>query len=333
MIYKKMKNKFKITIFSLSLMFSLSFANNAHAFISWPDLVGFTYKQGLEEVMKMIHGVILGALKQAAVQTINDTVNNLVAGTTASGSMFITDWEEYLYRGPLRENQLYMNDFFTLATRGQASGMNYRSNCGKDYANYLIDNAGGGNRYAAEFPSMNLQEYVCDASDMFENATWMAFDAFTSNTLNDPLGFALTAEGVKQADLERRQKEAEDRALAYQGYKAQTQGGMVVTPGSTIKDVVANAKDVPNKVIASAENIPEVISSVVTGIVTNTIQQGIGNARGNIQREVDNKICDFSKGIRNNLDIIGPEGNFSSPSYSSGLSSSSQYRGMNCNIR
>ncbi|MCD6149390.1 hypothetical protein J7J13_01215 [bacterium] len=333
-----MKTKFKITIFSLMLGISVfSFAGNASAYVTWPDITAMSYKEVLEKITGMIHGIIMGALKQAAVQTINDSVNNLISGTTMAGSMFISDWDNYLRMGPQRENALYMNDFFTMTTRGRASGLNYRSNCGRDfarsdYSSYLTDRA---QKYtiAIEMPTVDLQEYVCDAANMFEDETWGAFDAFTGKAINNPLGYTLTAQGVQQADEARRKKEAEIRAIAYQGFKPQTKGDMVVTPGSTIKDVVSNVKDLPNKALAAAKDMPEVITSIVTSILTKTIQQGIGNARGNIQREIDGKICNFSKGINGKLNGFSPEGRFDMPSFSRGSSSSSQYRGMNCNIR
>jgi len=290
----------------------------------------------MDEIQKMIHGVIIEAGRQATMQIADDTMNNLIAGTTASGSMFISDWDNYLRMGPRRENALYMNDFFTMTTRGRASGLNYRSNCGRDfarsdYSSYLTERA---RKYTidVELPTVDLQEYVCDAADMFEDETWMAFDVATSG-INLSIPYTLTAQEVQQADLEKRKKEAEVKAGAYQGYKPQTKGDMVVTPGSTIKDMVSNVKDIPNKSLAATDDIPGIVAGIVTGIITKTIQQGIGNARGNIQREVDGKICNFSKGISGKLDGASPEESFDMPSFSSGSSSSSQYRGMNCNIR
>jgi len=429
-----MDKKIKVLFFSF-LIVSFGFFNVSCAKAdTWGANFGAEgMGQMMDMIQEMIHGVIMGALKQAAVQTINDSVNNLISGTTTAGSMFISDWEGYLQIGPQRENALYMNDFFTMTTRGRASGLNYKkaaceypenpfccvpennphgncfvppkggcslssqsvlhdmpcskiSECGenpkccvpvnnahgncfaptvtngtevcppqsvyKDNPCSKISKCGGGefdnysenySQYltelaekattSMEIPQVDLEEYTCNAFNMFEDETWKAFDAFTGKTVNNPIGYTLIAQEVQQADLERRKKEAETKAIAYQGYKPQTKGDMVVTPGSTIKDVVSNVKDIPNKTLAAAKDMPEVITSIVTSILTKTIQQGIGNARGNIQREIDGKICNFSKGISGKLDGFSPEGSFDMPSFSRGSSSSSQYRGMNCNIR
>ena len=334
---KLIRKKIGILLFAfLIILWSFFGASTAKADAWGTNFEAMGMGKMIDKIQKMIHGVIMGAFKQAAVRTINNSVNNLIAGTTTSGSMFINDWNSYLRLGPRRENALYMNDFFTVTTRGRASGLNYRSNCGQDfgrsnYADYLIENARR-RTIAVEIPQVDLQEYVCDAADMFENETWMAFDVF-NDKVNNPIAYRLTAQEVQQADETRRREEAKIKAIAYQGYKPQTKGDMVVTPGSTIKDVVSSVKDLPNKMVATAENLPEVITSVVTGIITKTIQQGIGNAQGNIQREIDGKVCDFSRGVYGKLNGLSPEKRFDMPSFSSGSSSSRPYRGMNCRIR
>lgn len=311
-----MRSRFKIIVFSFTLVtFSFSFAGNAHAYMAWPDLMAMSYKEALEKITKMINDFMLGGEKLMAAMQIDDNVNTLVSGGSSSGSMFINDWEDYLYLEPRKESAVFMNDFFTDVTRGRSSGLNYSSVCGGSfsrgsYSDYLVQRAKK-RTIDIEMPQMDLQEYVCDAVDMFEDETWRAFFAFADpNKINNPLGFGLISQQVYSADRERRQDEAAKKAISYHGYKPQTSRGRVTTPGSTIEAMVADAKDVPNKIVAGAGSIPEVILSIVMRYANETIQQGIGNAQSNIQREMGNRDSNYSRGMSSNLEGQSPEKSF-----------------------
>lgn len=311
-----MDKKIKVLFFSfLTVAFSFFSASSARADTWGANFGAEGMGQMMDEIQKMIHEFIVGAMQQMAAMKIDSNINNLVSGDSSSGSMFINDWNDYLRIAPQRESALFMNDFFTVTTRGRSSGLNYSSVCGRsfgrgNYSDYLVRQAKK-RTTDIEMPQMDIQEYVCDAINMFENENWRAFNAFIDpNKVNNPIGFTLASQQTYLADREKRQKEAEIKAMAYQGYKPQTSGGRVTTPGSTIGAMVADAKDVSNKIVASADSIPQVIMSVVMGIVTETFQQGLGSAQSNIQREVGNRDSNYSQGMTSSLAGQSPEESF-----------------------
>ncbi len=277
-------------------------------------------KQTMELIAQQIHGAIMGALKQAAVQTINSTVSNLVSGGGGSGgAMFITDWDDYLVGQPLKKTELYMNDFFTLTTRGSGSSSNYVSSSGSgegvsgSYTNYLVEQAKK-TTTESTLPQTDLSDYVSDPSKMFSAGNWRGFSAFVSNPANNPFGYTLMSQSAYQEKLEKEKDEARTKAMSYQGYTAKESNGRVITPGSTIASMQADVQDLGNKILASAQSVPEIITAVVTRIATNAIRQGIGNAQRNVQKEITNVTTSVTSDINETVQQSGP-GTIFKPSY------------------
>ncbi|MFH0969389.1 MAG: hypothetical protein V1804_02685 [Patescibacteria group bacterium] len=277
-------------------------------------------KQTMEQIAQQIHGAIMGALKQAAVQTINSSVSAMISGGGGSGgALFITNWNDYLVSQPLKKTELYMNDFFTLTTRGSGSSSNYLSSSRSgegisgNYTNYLVEQAKKATT-GSSIPQTNISEYVSDPSEMFSAGNWRGFSAFVSNPANNPFGYTLMAQSAYQEKLEQEKDEARIRAMSYQGYTAKESNGNVITPGSAIASMQAGVQDLGNKIIASAQNIPEVITAVVTRIATNAIRQGIGNAQRNVQREINNVVGGVRRDVNEAVRQSGP-GTIFKPSY------------------
>lgn len=280
----------------------LFFPMNAKADAWGSNAVAAVMKHTMEEITYQIRGILLGTLKQTAMETIVRDVDNMIAGVGMESAMFITDWNDFLVERPLRETELYMNDFFTLTTRGKAYGSNYRPSGGSsNYAGYLVSQA---RRATVEsgLPQYDLDQYVSDPSNMFAGGNWRAFSSFISNPANNPIGYTLAAQSVQQEKLENRKKEAEAKGIAYAGYKPQEAGdGTVVTPGSTIKDIQSNTNDLGSKIIANAEHVPEIIAAVVTRTITNTIRNGIGNIERYAQREIMKKTNEAQRRINQTI--------------------------------
>ena len=65
-----------------------------------------------------------------------------------------------------------------------------------------------------------------------------------------------------------------------QGYLGKTnKNGTIATPAITVKDTMSNAQDLPNKVVAGAATVPEVITSVVSSTVSQSLQKGIASSK------------------------------------------------------
>jgi len=305
-----MHKKIKISLFAIILIFN-SFAFVPSAKATWPDIIGFTYGAALDEIKEQIMAALLGALKQAAIDTINETVNNLISGTTQAGSLFITDWEDYLFNSPRNEAGAYMNDFFTVTSRGKSSG-NFQSACGgesftewrtskaKQYINTEVD-------YTAL--QSDFEEYACDTIKMFDQGTWDAYIAFMQPN-NNPIAYQLIAESVYEKKVREKEEEAKAEAISYQGFKAKkSENGIVLTPGSTLEEITASANTISDQAIATATNPGEMVGLVVGKIASQVIKQGIGNARQNVQNEINDEICNTSQDFRDALGNLMPNGN------------------------
>ncbi len=296
----------KVIIFVLAC---LMFPNVACAW--WPDIPAQIYARTMRLIDEEIHGVIMGALKQAAAESINSTVSSLISGGGTSGALVISDWDDWLVNQPAETTKTYMNDFFTLATSGTSSSSNYVSASGStegttgSYTNYLVDQAKK-TTTEATLPKTDLSDYVSDPSEMFSAGNWQGFSSFVSNPANNPFGFTLMSQSAYQEKLEYEKKKAELQAVAFKGFKPQTSGGKVITPGSTIADMYSNAQDLGNKIIANANSVPEVITAVVTKIATSAIRQGIGTVQQSVQKEITNVTTSVTSDINEAIEESGP---------------------------
>ncbi len=325
----------KKIIFSAIILIFVSLTapiHSAKAYAAWPDIGNAFFRTMLDNIGIQIRAAIVGALKKAAIETLSETVNNLVSGTSQAGSLFITDWEDYLFKSPTGKTTSYMNDFFTVTTRGKSSGSYSSSSCGG--ASFTEWRTARAKNFVLEIDYTDLQdtfqEYACDAKSMFEDGSWAAFDAFMQPN-NNPLAYALITEGVYNKKLEEEKEQAAAQAGAYGGFIAQKSAdGVVITPGSIIEGVTLAANTMDNDALANAENIGEVAGIVVGKIATGIIKQGIGNARKNVQDKINNNICDMSQDMRDTLKGFTPNGSLSNGG--SGLSTIGGSKSSKCKV-
>lgn len=308
-----------LLFFILIMFFTFSPFCNANA---WGEAIqAARYKQTMEEISKLVHGVIMGALKQAAVQMINDTVNSIISGGgSGGGAMFITNWENYLYNDPRKKTDLIMNDIFTVMYSGKGSSLNYQATGSEgvtgNYNSYLAQ-AARNSTIGATLPRSDIQNYISDPRQLSSyggSQFWRGYDALYSNPANNYFGSVAIGNLVYQSELEKQQKVAEGQSNAYNGYLAQKKGEQVIAPGSFIAATQFNTQDLGNKILASAQSVPEVIVAIVTKITTSAIRQGIGNARANAQREINNTISNVRSNVNSQIRSSGP-GTVFKPNY------------------
>ncbi len=254
---------------------------------------------------RIIHESILGAMlaaaKKQAVIEYNKTVTQIVSG----GPLFITDWEQFLIKDTRDATEIYMNDFFTDIAAGKNSSLNYEikelkknaNEIKQNYANKLVEQAKQSIFFSP--PSYNLNEHIEDPTYMFADGNWKAWNAFILNPANNPIGFSLMSQDIVADKLENERKKAELQAIAYQGYMSKSKDGKVLTPGSTIKDIISQAEDLPNKILANARSLPEVIVTLLIKQTGNTLRQGIGGIQTKLQREVNTTINNYTKSMQN----------------------------------
>lgn len=272
----------------------------------------------METIRRQIEGVLLGTLKIAAVQVLNSQVGQLISGGVSGQPLFITDYDDFLYQRPRRETDLYMNDFFTMTTRGRSSRANYigagnQGGIGGSYSAYLESVGRQSSVDSGRLQTYNLDEYTSDPERMFREGDWRAFNAFFSNPANNPYGYALQAERVHHNVLAQKQQAAAIEAQS-SGFIAARQGGRIVTPAGSIEAALNNIQDIPNRIIAAASNPGELLSGVVSGVanrmVTTLIQTGIGMVESKIYQavsSVDRAVMGSTGGA---LRTLGPGGTF-----------------------
>lgn len=320
--FQKKKYAILQPVLSVFIVITVIFSSapTAHAGVWGESLAAAKLKQMMEIIYRNIEGVLLGTLKVAATQIINTQINQLVGGGTTGQALFITDYESFLYEEPLQKTELYMNDFFTLTSRGKYASANYvgvgslGGNIGGNYSSYLVNQAKNAtiNRAAQEI-QMNLEEYTQSPDAMFAEGDWRAFNAFFSNPANNPYGYTLSAEEAYQEKLE---QEIQIQTVKAQssGYKPVEKGGEIITPSATIESIVADVQNMGNNIITNATNPAEFLSGVITGMVTRTvnglIQRGIGQVQANIQREIGSVTNKVNTSLNSATQSLGPAAKF-----------------------
>ncbi|MDH4329933.1 MAG: hypothetical protein OEV93_00040 [Candidatus Moranbacteria bacterium] len=265
-----------------------------------------------QRIFDEVKEALVSALRTAAIEMINDTVNNLISGATQTSALFITDWEEYLFSSPKARSSMYMNDFFTVTNRGRSSSSGYASGCGKDnFTKWRSAGARQSTDIVVDWSNLqsDFEEYACSVQNAIEEGGWAAFDAlFEPN--NFPPAYALIAEDIKSQRQEELEKEAEIQAIAYHGYKATvgSDGKTVLTPGSLTKDIQADSLAMSGESLANADSVGGVVGATVGKILTSVIKQGVGNAQKNAQQAINEKICSSFQNISDELGNLSPDG-------------------------
>ncbi|MFZ3032292.1 MAG: hypothetical protein WA082_04610 [Candidatus Moraniibacteriota bacterium] len=311
-------------IFFLFLVVNLSFAAPAKADIWGAALAATLFDQVLSTIKRQIEGAILGTLKVAAVSMLNSQVGQLIGGTSAGDALFITDWNDFLYQKPAEQVQVYMNDFFTMTTRGKYASANYAGvgdipgKVAGNYAAYLV--AGARQLTAAQtggsgssLPQFNLDSYTKNPETLFREGDFRGLNAFFSNPMNNPFGYTLTASTYYASKMTQEMELAKTEAQS-SGVIGKKDGGRTIAPAAAIESMMSGVQNIGNDMIAAASNPGEFLSGVVGAVVnkavTGIIQKGIGKVQANIQREVrsvDNQIM----GAINQVDReLGPAARF-----------------------
>ena len=333
---KEQKNKkltrVRIVAITMSFLFFVFSCSSAKADYWGGAMMASRWETMYNNMMKQIENALIASLKEAALQTINQTVNNAIS-QGANGPMFITNWEDFLINEPQRKADLYMNDFFTSITSGRGSysyssakklfsernglpsegkvagaettagegvvagNFNWKYTSAENYQYALVEDVKG--------KVMNPSKPICDetdASGMFKGGYWNTYIGIMGNDGCSKYWLENEAEIAKSSVEEKGQKVASAIGQAGQGFLPKMSGNTIITPGSTIAAIQAQTEDLGNKILASAKSAPEVIASIVTRLATKTIQQGIGQAQNYAQREINNQVNGATQQIRNQTD-------------------------------
>jgi hypothetical protein len=293
-----MKNAFR-KIILLLVVFSASFffaAPSAKADYWGASNMAALQKQAMEELQRGIKDAIQSGLKQVAAKAVQKMIYQMMgSGGSDGGAMFITNWEDELRKKPEEATKTYMNDFFSTMTRGTSSMAGYISSSSQQGSgSFTSDLVEAAKKATTEFkyPTPDLEEYVPDTSRLISTGNWDGIDAFVFNPANNAVGFTMIAQQEFGKKLEEKKEEAKTQATAYLGFKPQVRNGKVVTPGSIVEEVQAGLEDLNNKILASAQSIPEVIMATVSRVIQESIEQGIADIEADVETEIDNAFDD-----------------------------------------
>lgn len=302
-----------------------SFTPPAHA-TAWGMVNVFSdlMMNAVERIQRQIEGAILGTLKVAAIEMLNNKVGQLIGGGSAGKALFITDWNAFLYKTPAQEAQLYMNDFFSLTTRGKASSANYIGISGEsgrrisgNYSTLLVESAKANiamKTAGADSPSLQytLEEY--GGIEAVKQGDMRAFNALISSPANNTFGYTLMAENAYDSYLAEQREIATTKAQS-SGFLGAEKDGITQTPAGVVEAITTDVSTLGNKMITSATNPGEFLSGVVGAMVnkmvTRLVQTGVGAVQANIQREIRNVNKQTIQALNEASRNLGPAAQFS----------------------
>lgn len=250
-------------------------APKAHA--QWVvDIVGNFGGEGFGWVLTYVDKIIYALVKKEVIDEIISQVEEEVGGS-GGGSKFITDWRDALQTQPDEVTDVQMKNLFSTLGKNGSSG----------YAGTMLENVKKSVLDKSKPEVVNLSEYgVDDPSKIFANQKNMrAFmTAYgSSGKIGNQMEAMLYAQGQKIKFEEVNKKIAEAQAVANGGFYPATSNGQVITPGATIRDMMASAQAMSFQQLANTDNIAEVVAGLLSRVISGAIDEGIGEAKKSAQ--------------------------------------------------
>ena len=273
----KMKNLKKIRLKKILIVFLFfCFFTPQKTNAAWIPGIDPIIRTGLQFLKDTIQGVLVGVLKKEAINTINIQIENLVGGTEGS-EMFVTNWRDHLINRPKNKASLFLNDYLSQSTRSRNTNSSYSAEgCGgsKNYYNELSTNAKTKIEASNSVPEAT---YEGDPAQMFQNGNLKSMGVYLSG-VNNPWSFNASTESAYNKRLEEEKDVAGKKIVANQGFNGTSADGETETyPGILTKERLANIEDIPNKTLASAQTIPEILTAMITQMLTKSVQSGFSS--------------------------------------------------------
>ncbi len=320
MILLKEKNILEIrkTLFVLMVAGSFLIAPQSHA---WGDAVmGAVVKQTMENIARQIEGALLGTLKVAAVQLLNNQVLQAIDGTTGKTSI-ITNFDQFLNTIPEEKaNKVITKDFLSQSLRGTESGANYvdaiqGSKVTGNYNGYLKEVVLKSTVNAEKIPKNNFAECNTGNSDprvAIAEGDFRAINCLVASPANNPIGISIAAQDLYSKTLADKKKEQEVIAQSSGTKPILDAAGNVITTAGTVQNLIDDVTTLGSEIIAGADNPAEFLSGVVLSVVNRTITQIIQKGTGSIQRTISREVgsinAQTNKAISSAENVLGPAG-------------------------
>lgn len=212
-------------------------------------------------VSDMIDRYLLPVLKTAAIQMMNQIVSNIVSGGGSGKPMFVTNWDDYLFKTPERETKVYMNSFFNSISAGRLSSLNYEG-AGQSYDVYLKKQAESILFSSTNALTTSINNYTINPQkELFSGGNMKGFSAFLQ-CQNNPACYSLAANMAYTEKLNQVQTIATKEVNA-SGYLPKKMGDRIVTPGSQFQSAMESVSQLGGQMIVNATKKEELLSNVV----------------------------------------------------------------------
>jgi len=276
---------------------------------AWPAIDPII-NNALLKIMDQIKAMLLGVAKQAAIKAIQQEMNYLITGKSSSGgAMFVTDWNDYLQTRPQAAANLVINDYISQSLRGRGSISGYVSAGSEGVSGQRMSYQSQLDQMAKKSTSDQPKTQVTftgNPSQMFSGRTpFQQMNLYLSG-VNNPWGFNLEMQTKYQQELDKQKMIAQTRVIAGQGFPGNDSGGITITPGALIKDQLAKVQGMGIDMIATARELPEIITSAVSMTISQAIQQGIGNLQSQVHREISNVRSNAANQLNKAISTKGP---------------------------
>ncbi len=188
------RRSFLRVLFIMVLVLNFSLTTTPARAGVWGESIAATLlNQTLDMIKRQLEGAILGTLKVAAISVLNSQVGQMIGGTTLGDALFISDWEDFLYRQPAEKVRVQMNDFFTLTLRGKSATSNYvgvgdtPGSVAGNYPTYLKQQAESALAPTELNFAYNLDNYTNgNEFALFNEGDYRGLNAYFSNPANTP---------------------------------------------------------------------------------------------------------------------------------------------------
>lgn len=252
----------------------------------------------IDEAWAMLQAMILKALKEEAIKTLQDQVEKMVSG--ASGGGIIADYEEFIYSSIRDEAETYLSDFFSSAQASVAPGEREML---RDIEQALEQRLLPSEPVSTLHEIVQTSDPVGDVFDQRYGGGVKALLSYQFGDYNNPFSAYVNAEKNVSKKVEQMQESAKAEVVAGQGFETMVKGNKVM-PGSVYQDIVAQVEGAPIDMITNATNWQEVIISFATSLIGSAIKNGIettSDSSKTDKRRVERTNKDGYPGIQNDI--------------------------------
>ncbi|HAV11727.1 MAG TPA: hypothetical protein DCX32_04290 [Candidatus Moranbacteria bacterium] len=280
----RIRGYFFVLFLAVSMMFTSVNIKPAEA-VFFFDGVDFTsdilkwvqgmYTQYSSEFTKVIKGKewykdvyetkMLPILKKMAIQKVNDMTTMVVTGGNNGKPFLVTDWNQYLIKGPADEAMVYVNSLLNNSLRGRGSAANYSNSGNYAYLQKQVTNT-------LNPPALNIS--LSSSGDwragMFREGNMKAFNEFLG-TGNNPYSLSIIASDALAKKTSENQLIAKEEQT--NGYIPKKDAfGKIMTPAAVFENSYNSASNMGREMVVNATKTDELLGAVVNLIVQSAMK-------------------------------------------------------------